>query len=148
MAEKENEDRRCNIVKKGIKAKEGMNGKTWVEEFLTERLECNIIKYWVSGVVIVARVESEEKEREIMMNKNRLRGERVFIENDLSKEEGKIQEKINKWAKEKRQTGEDIKIGLGNVRVEGVWKYSEVIEREEEESKRIREERKGKDSVG
>lgn len=37
-----------------------------------------------------------------MANKNRLRGERVFIENDLSWKERKIQEKVYRWAKEKK----------------------------------------------
>lgn len=97
----------------------------------------------------MARVESEGKKKEIMMNKDKLRGERVFIENDLSWEERKVQEKINKWAKEKRQRGEDIKIALGKVRVEGVWKYWDVIiEKEDEESKIRKEERQKKGSEG
>lgn len=73
--------------------------------------------------MIVARIENEEKKEEIMANKNRLRGERIFIKNDLSWEERKVQERINRWAKEKRNRGEDIKIGFGKVRVRGIWKY-------------------------
>lgn len=46
--------------------------------------------------MIVARIENEEKKKEIMANKNRLRGERVYIENDLSWEERKVQERINR----------------------------------------------------
>lgn len=125
MMETERDDRRYNIVIKCIKVEEGKEGKVWVQEFLKERLkvECRIDKYWVSGAVIVAKIENEEKKKEITANKNRLRGERVFIENDLSWEERKVQEKIYRWAKEKRNKGEDIKIGLGKVRVRGIWKY-------------------------
>lgn len=89
MMEKERDDRRYNIVIKGIKVEEGKEGKVWVQEFLKERLkvECRIDKYWVSGAVIVAKIENEEKKKEITANKNRLKGERVFIKNDLSWEE-------------------------------------------------------------
>jgi len=35
-----------------------------------------------------------------MRNKFRLKGENIFVENDLSWEEKNIQVKINKWVKE------------------------------------------------
>jgi len=44
-----------------------------------------------------------------MRNKFKLKGGRIFIENDLSFEERKVQEKMNKWAKGKRgNEGEEI----------------------------------------
>lgn len=52
--------------------------------------------YRVSGTVIVVKLENEDKKKEIMSNKNKLKGERIFIENDLSWEERKIQEKMNR----------------------------------------------------
>lgn len=96
--EKERDERRCNIVIKGMNVEEGNDGKVWVQEFLKERLkvECRINKYLISGSVIVARIKNEEKKKEIMANKNRLRGERVYIENNLSWEERKVQERINR----------------------------------------------------
>jgi len=35
-----------------------------------------------SGPVIVARIEGEEGKKEIMKNKYKLKGERIFIENE------------------------------------------------------------------
>lgn len=43
--------------------------------------------YRVSGTVVVVKLENEDKKKEIMSNKNKLKGERIFIENDLSWEE-------------------------------------------------------------
>lgn len=48
--------------------------------------------------MIVAKIENAEKKKEIMVNKNRLRGERVFIENDLE-------------LGGKKGSGKDIQIG-------------------------------------
>lgn len=71
-----------------------------------------------------------------MKRKNKLKGikgEQIFIENDLTWEERKIQERINKWAKEKKSIEEDIKIGVGKVRIKDIWKFWSDIEKEEEQ---------------
>ena len=44
----------------------------------------------INGTVIVVRVGSEKENSEIMRNKHKLKGGRIFIENDLSWEERKI----------------------------------------------------------
>lgn len=38
-----------------------------------------------------------------MRNKFKLKGEKIFIKNDLNWEERKIQDKINRWAKTERK---------------------------------------------
>lgn len=70
-----------------------------------------------SGPVIVAKFENEEKKKEVMRNKNKLKEDNIFIENDLSWEERKQQEKINRWAREKRGKEVEVKIGLDRVRL-------------------------------
>lgn len=97
---------------------------------MKERLgiSCKVMDNRISGPVIVVKVENEEKKREIMLNKNKLKGTTFYIENDLSWEERKIQKKINKWAREQRRKGEEIKVGVGRVRVRGVWRKWEKIE--------------------
>jgi len=49
-----------------------------------------------SGPVIVTRIEGEERKKEIMKNKYKLKGERIFIKNDLIYEERKVQEKMGR----------------------------------------------------
>lgn len=48
-------------------------------------------------------LESEKVKKEVMRNKFKLKGEKIFIKNDLSWEERKIQDKINRWAKTERK---------------------------------------------
>lgn len=55
---------------------------------------------------------SEKVKKEVMRNKFKLKGEKIFIKNDLSWEERKIQDKINRWAKtERKRAG-----GKGRIR--------------------------------
>jgi len=68
-------------------------------------------------MVIIVKIEDEEGNKEIMKNKNKLKGDRLFIENGLSFEERKIQEKISKWAKDKRSRGTEVRVGRGRVRI-------------------------------
>lgn len=46
-----------------------------------------IVRCRRSGNVVVAKIEGEDKKREVMKNKNRLKKGKVFIENDLTWEE-------------------------------------------------------------
>lgn len=86
--------------------------KVWLKEFLKRELntEGNITQVRISGKVLIAKLNTEEEKREIMKKKNRLKGGSIFIENDLSWEERKVQERINTWAKLQRGKGKDIKI--------------------------------------
>jgi len=95
-----------------------------------------------SGPVIVARIEGEEGKKEIMRNK--YKGERIFIENDLTYEERKIQEKMGRWARDERVRGVEVKVGRGSR-----WISWEEIEREErgrEEEGRGEKEREGREN--
>lgn len=81
-----------------------------------------------------------------MKMKNKLKGEVIFIENDLIWQERRVQGKISKWAREKRSEGMDVKIGYGKLRINGEWKYWSEMEKiigkdlEEKESKEIGDE--------
>lgn len=58
------------------------------------------------------KLESEKVKKEVMRNKFKLKGEKIFIKNDLSWEKRKIQDKINRWAKtERKRAG-----GKGRIR--------------------------------
>lgn len=140
ISHKEKDERRNNIVIKGIKdAKElkqiKEDPKRWARFFLKTKLGLDSMVGWgrVSNQVIIVGLDSEEEKKEVMRNKNKLKGENIFIENDLTWEERKIQERISRWAKERRGKGEEIKIGLGKVRIGGTWKLWREIEKEMEE---------------
>lgn len=45
-------------------------------------------------MVLVARIGNEIQKKDIMRNKNKLKGERIFIENDFCWEDRKVQEEM------------------------------------------------------
>jgi len=59
----------------------------------------------------------EKKKKETMKNKYKFKGDRMYIENDLSFEERKIKGKMNRRAKEERSKGK-MKVGRSRVKRE------------------------------
>lgn len=53
-------------------------------------------------------LEGEEEKRRVM-GKFKLKGGYVFLEHDLSWEERKVQERMNKWAKTEKEKGKERK---------------------------------------
>jgi len=91
-------------------------------------------------------LESDEEEKEIMRNKHKLKGVRIFIENDLSWEERNIQVKINSWVKEQRRKELEVKVEIGRIRVKGLWKTWADVEKEKLMGERKEDEnRKGEE---
>lgn len=143
----ERKTRKCNIVIRGMLFPEDIEKNIicrtqWIQEFIKEKLEveCKVISSRNSGPVIIARIGSVEQKNEIMQNKYKLKGHNIFIEHDLSWEQREIQRKILRWAIEQRNKGEDIIVGIGKVKVGGVWKLWEKIEEEEDKQNNKEEE--------
>lgn len=150
IKDKEKEDRRNNVAIKGLRLEDDIvDWKVWVQNFLLEKLgvKCVVSNVRKSGAVIIVKLEYEDK-REVMKNKYKLKGGNVFIENDLTWEERKVQEEMRKWANEKRSKGEDIKVGYARVRIKGIWKAWTEIEkdmRKEEVEKERQDENEGRE---
>ena len=157
LIDKERIERRNNITLKGIdiytvrkqmreegKEEEWMN---WVEKFIKVKLgvEGKVIDCTIRGRVIIATLENEIIKREVMVNKSKLKGEQIYIDNDLTWEERKIQERIGKWAKEQREKGEEIKVGRGKVKIKDKWIFWEEIEKGMEKAEEGRGERSNDD---
>jgi len=110
--DKDREERRSNIIIKGAKIpkeleKDWGGCKIWAAELIKEKVgvECNMVNCRKSGTVIILKLESEEVKKKVIKKKYRLKGDKIFIENDLSWEKKKIQKKINRWAKEQKGRG-------------------------------------------
>lgn len=120
VMDKDKEERKNNIVIKGIeipkeKTTQRDGNKVWAKEFLNESLgiECDIINCRESGKVIIVKLSSEEKKKEIMINKNKLKGRSIFIEHDLNWEDRQRQVRINKWVREQKERAAEIKADFG-----------------------------------
>jgi len=59
---------------------------------------CEVNDVRKSGPVIVTRIEGKEGKKEVMRNKFKLKGDKMFIENDLSFDERKVQDVIARKA--------------------------------------------------
>lgn len=118
---------------------EGLATKESIEKFLRDKVgvEMKVTDCRRSGRVILTMLEREGMKVEVMRNKNKLRGERIFIENDLTWEERKLQERIFRWAKEEREKGVLVKVGFARIQVKGVWRKWEEIEEEIREQERL-----------
>lgn len=114
--DKEKEERKNNIVIKGLELTGKLTNEE-IEKFV--RKELKVTRCRRSGRYMT-KLENEEMKRVIIGNKNRLKGKEIYIENDLSWEERKIQEEMNTWAKEKRKMGM-VKIGVGRVMIDSRW---------------------------
>jgi len=129
--------------------KDWKRGREWATEFIREKIgvECKPVSCRESGAVLVVKLENDETKKEIMRNKYKLKGGKIFIENDLSWEERRTQGEINKWAKVQKEKGIEVKIGIGRMKVKGKWRYWTEILKEMEEEKEIgkgrEDERKG-----
>ncbi|XP_024888803.1 uncharacterized protein LOC112465472 [Temnothorax curvispinosus] len=130
MKDKEKEDRRNNVVIRGINLEQERDWKEWAQNFLRDKLgvRCKVINVRKSGTVTVVKLEEEDK-KEVMRNKYKLKGGNIFIENDLTWEERKVQEEIYRWVKVQKSNGVDVKAGYARVRINGVWKSWEEVSR-------------------
>lgn len=126
----EKENRRRNIVIRGIeiKTQDENENKEMVENFLNKTLQ---LRMDIKGAkklgekVCMVQLKNETDKRTIMMNKAKLKGikePRVFIDDDMSKEEREIQVKIRNKAKEEKAAGKTVKIGFQKLIVgENTW---------------------------
>lgn len=113
LINREKEERKKNVVVKGTGREIGENLEKKVKKFIKNKvgIECKIEKCQKSGYVIIAKLKKEKKKQEIMRNKYKLKG-KIFIKNDTTWGERKLQE-IIKWAKAERERRADIRTGKG-----------------------------------
>lgn len=131
--EQDRQERKNNIVIRGVVAEEG-NLNDWVTDWLARKLEVNVKVEYArkSGPVVIAKVGEQDKS-EIMKMKSKLRGTRIFIENDLNVDDRRKQEEIHRWVKAKRGEGWLVNSGTGRVFFKNVWKKWEEKEAIEED---------------
>lgn len=64
---------------------------------------------------------NKDKKREVMSCMNKVKGEIVFVENDLTWEKKKVQARIGQWARLEREKERLVQIGYARVKVDGRW---------------------------
>lgn len=112
----ERDKKKNNIVIKGISITDedtvGM-----LKDFIKQKLnvEAKIKTAYRMGknnrFTYVAEMENWDKKQEVMKNKHQLKGTKVYIDNDLTVEERKIQTTLREIAKDNIGKGKKVKIG-------------------------------------
>ncbi|XP_011706307.1 PREDICTED: golgin subfamily A member 6-like protein 22, partial [Wasmannia auropunctata] len=123
---KEREDRRKNLLVKGLKEGEG-SSKERVEEVLRglgmeikiEDIRKLDVGKREKGDMVVVRVGSEDMKRNILLNKWRLKGKDWWIEEDLTWEERRIRWCIRQVAKKEEMKGKRVKAEQRGVWIDG-----------------------------
>lgn len=70
------------------------------------------------GKKIVAVCRKEEEKELIMRNKKKLGSEKIYIDNDLTRGERRIREKVLEKARVLRREGKRVRIGFNKVTTE------------------------------
>lgn len=129
---RERRERRNNIVIKGEEIPERETALQSVEEVLKKHLQIEVgiqEAFWIRKELkrsrIVAKLSSWEEKRLVMNKKNKLKGKKLFIDNDLTKKERDIQKNIQEQGKTERENGARVKIGYKKMQINDkyfVWK--------------------------
>jgi len=125
---RERKERKNNIVIKGMKWREMEKLDQEVKEFIRESLKVDVEVKKVRKIrindnknVMVAEIDNWEQKREIMCKKKELE-KGIIIEDDLTRKEREIQQKLRRMAKEEREKGDNkVKVGYMKISLKEKW---------------------------
>lgn len=117
-----------NITISGLQL-EKENLKNKIEEFIKEKLEVDVIckkAYKNRKEIVFAELNSFEEKTNVMKNANKLKSTKIFINNELTDKEMKIQWKLREFMKEEIKNGKRVKLGYQKLTIDNVvHKWSE-----------------------
>ncbi|CAH0547013.1 unnamed protein product [Brassicogethes aeneus] len=130
MEKLEKEKKRNNVIIRGTKGirelaiqeVSGVLEKMGVDNI--EFLKVETIKPKTGKSFIVAHLKDGEMKTKIMQNKSKLKGLDIYIDNDYTEEEQKVQKTIAEYAKNIAKEGRKVKIGYRKLIIDGqkwVW---------------------------
>lgn len=134
----ENEKRRNNVIMQGLAIDTNNQGllKEVVRNIMKKHLEIDVkIKSArkLGQKTCLIELENVEEKIKVMINKNKLRllkEDKIYMNDDLSKKDREIQEKIRKRANMEKRNGKNVKIGFRKIFVDGMeWRWN--LEKEE-----------------
>lgn len=128
----ERQERRLNVIVTG-ELGSGSNVQSKFEDFCKNKLDVNlkavtareIAKNVKGEPIALIKLNCLNEKIKLMKEKRKLKtqGIKVFIEDDLSKEDRTVQKSIRTWAQDERKKGRKIQIGFMKVKVDnGDWK--------------------------
>jgi hypothetical protein len=129
----EKERRKNNVVMSGMfmNTNDPAMLKDGIENFLKEHVKTDTKAKAVTKIAektYVIELENENDKKKVMQNKSKLKdykAERVYINDDLTKEERDKQRQIRLMAQEEKGKGRAVKTGYNKVTIDGIeWKWN------------------------
>lgn len=127
MEMKEREERKKNILIRGVKIKEEKR-KEAVEEIMEVigvRVTIEVVRKLrggeKEGELIWVRLGSEEQRKEVLRGRKKLRGRRERIMEDWTWKERRMRWKLEEIARIEEREGKRTWIGYGRIRIEEQW---------------------------
>jgi hypothetical protein len=123
MQQREKKER--NVIITGIGGTRG-NIESEVEEWLEREIGVKVNLEEVFKInkdkMMLAKIESWDQKNNITLNKSKMKerkGERMYINDGLTKEERKTQKKLREADREERDRGKRVKIGYRKIQIKG-----------------------------
>lgn len=124
---KEREERRRNVIIRGIEVKEGRRQEA-VEEMLRvmgARVKVKEIRKLGEkdkrGEIMLVKLENEEQRREVMLRKRNLRRRKKRVLEDWTWKERRMRWKLDEIARKEENNGKRVRVGYGKIRIEEHW---------------------------
>lgn len=133
----ENEKRKKNIVVQGmiVNTDDSSRLRVTMEKLLEEEVGVNVIVNTARKLgekTCLVELNSEENKIKVMKNKSKLKnraGDKIFINDDLNKEDRGIQSRIRQRANEEKRKGKHVKIGYKKLTIENeVWTWNRGVD--------------------
>lgn len=125
VEKQERDRRRNNIVIKGMEIEDNQI-KEGVEQLVKDKLNIEVkVKhgYSVKGrenkKMLIVEMNAWGYKKEIMDKKGLLKGTKIYIDNDETLEERKIQAELRSIAREERKKGKEAKVGYQKIFIDG-----------------------------
>jgi hypothetical protein len=121
MEQREKKER--NVIITGIGGTRG-NIEREVEEWLEREIgvKVNLKEVFEINKEMLAKIESWDQKNNITLNKSKLKerkGETIYINDGLTKEERITQKKLREADREERDRGKRLKIGYRKIQIKG-----------------------------
>lgn len=125
LERQDREKRRNNLVIKGVKRDENQIEEQ-VEQLIKDKLKLSTkvkkgytVKAKDDKQIIIVEMNSWEHKKDIMIRKGLLQSTNIWIENDLTFEESKIQAQLRKVMQEEKDKGNRVKMGYQKIIING-----------------------------
>lgn len=141
---KEQKDKERNVIVKGwrsvMREGEALDERTVTRAVLGRAMKLNVeieeVQWYGKDEerkVLMVKLKSREDKREVMVNKKRLKGTKVFVDDDIPREEREVTQKLMALKAKLKGKNKDMDVWVSRrqIKVDGEWYTWEEVQRRE-----------------